>query len=62
MKPGQIFVHKRNKHVHWHVLLVSGETAHLYHPASETHKTINTRTSHQYKRWYPPTGVKHVKA
>ncbi len=61
MKQGQIFIHKRSRHIHWHVLVVSGETVHLYNPATETHKPINTRTSRQYKRWYPPTGVKRVR-
>lgn len=62
MKQGQILYHKRNKHIHWHVLMVSGETAHLYDPTTETHKPVNTRTSLQYKRWYPPTGVRRVKS
>ncbi len=62
MKQGQIFVHKRSRHIHWHVLMVSGETAHLYNPASETHKPVNTRMSGQYRRWYPPTGAKRVRS
>ena len=62
MKQGQIFYHKRSKHIHWHVLMVSGNTVHMYSPSSNAYKSINTRLSKNYKRWYPPTGVERVKA
>ncbi len=56
VKRGSILVHERNRNIHWHVLVASGTTIHLYDPATSTHRSLNGKLLGKYKVWHPPTG------